>query len=183
MNYIKWLENIGCNTKSIKLDKLEIQKLALPLTNPGTEQMKSVNRIVIHHSATATGDAACFRVLHRALNKWNDIGYHYVIGNGTVSKNGEIEEGRKLPFIGAHAKGANEDSIGICLVGNFNKQKPLEMQLSSLVSLVLKLKKSYSLADTDITLHKLVKGSFTECPGKNFILKEFLFLLNSKVLK
>ncbi len=183
MNYIKWLENIGCNTKSIKLNEHEIQKLALSLTDPGTDKMKSVNRIVIHHSATTTGNAACFRVLHRALNNWNDIGYHYVIGNGTVSENGEIEEGRQLPFIGAHALGANEDSIGICLVGNFNKQKPSEMQLSSLVSLVQKLQKLFSINHEAITLHKLVKGSFTECPGKNFVLKEFLFLLNNKGLQ
>jgi len=183
VNYIKWLKSVGCNTENIKLDKLEMQKLAVPLDNPGTEKIRLVNRIVLHHSATLTGNAACFRVLHRALNKWNDIGYHYVVGNGTISGDGEIEEGRQLPFIGAHAKGANEDSIGICLVGNFNKQEPSEMQLSSLVSLVLELQKSYSLPERDITLHKLVKGSFTECPGSNFILKEFLFLLNNKELK
>lgn len=183
MNYIKWLESIGLNLESVKLSKNEVQKLAFPLGNPGTEKMKVIKRIVVHHSATETGNAACFRVLHRAVNGWNDVGYHYVIGNGTLTGSGEVEDGRKLPFVGAHAKGANEDSIGICLVGNFNRQKPSDKQLSSLVSLILKLKKLYSLVNADITLHKLVKGSSTECPGKNFSLEKLLLLLNNNELQ
>lgn len=43
---------------------------------------------------------------------WSGIGYHYVI-----KRDGELETGRPLDKVGAHAVGANGDSIGVCLMG------------------------------------------------------------------
>lgn len=43
---------------------------------------------------------------------WSDIGYHNVI-----RRNGTLEHGRDLAIAGAHAKGYNQFSIGVCLVG------------------------------------------------------------------
>lgn len=43
---------------------------------------------------------------------WNDIGYHYVI-----YRNGQIMPGRPASEVGAHCKGQNHDSIGVCLIG------------------------------------------------------------------
>lgn len=43
---------------------------------------------------------------------WSDIGYHYVI-----RRNGLVEHGRSVDIAGAHAKGHNKHSIGVCLVG------------------------------------------------------------------
>lgn len=43
---------------------------------------------------------------------WSDIGYHFVI-----RRDGEVEVGRPLERIGAHCKGHNKHSIGVCLVG------------------------------------------------------------------
>ena len=142
--------------------------------------MKPVKKIVIHHSATETGNAAFFRVLHRVVNLWNDIGYHFVIGNGSLSEDGEVEAGRPLPFQGAHARGANEDSIGICLVGNFNITEPTAAQMNSLGILLRKLMAEYSLSRDSITLHRLVSGSSTECPGKRLNLKKVIYLLDNK---
>jgi N-acetyl-anhydromuramyl-L-alanine amidase AmpD len=45
-------------------------------------------------------------------NGWSDIGYHYVI-----RRNGEVEVGRPESVAGAHTRGSNSNSIGICLVG------------------------------------------------------------------
>ena len=51
---------------------------------------------------------------------WRDIGYHLVI-----NRDGAIEQGRPLEDVGAHARGYNRDSIGICLVGGVDaKGKP-----------------------------------------------------------
>ena len=52
------------------------------------------------------------RKWHVDENKWSDIGYHDVI-----RRNGAIETGRPLEKPGAHAKGHNQNAIGICLVG------------------------------------------------------------------
>ena len=43
---------------------------------------------------------------------WDDIGYHYV-----VRRDGRVERGRDINAIGAHVKGYNSVSIGICLIG------------------------------------------------------------------
>src|SRR5262245_42419282 len=81
--------------------------------------------IVIHHSATPTGGAAVFDKMHRDKG-WDELGYDFVIGNGTDSGNGQVEVGSRWPKQkwGAHAKTPNneynERGIGICLVGNFD---------------------------------------------------------------
>lgn len=43
---------------------------------------------------------------------WFEIGYHFVI-----RRDGELEHGRALDTVGAHAHGYNSESLGICLVG------------------------------------------------------------------
>ena len=76
--------------------------------------MREINRIIVHCSATK-GDvsAATIRKWHKAKG-WRDIGYHYVIRT-----DGSIETGRPIKEAGAHTRGHNKDSIGICLAGGF----------------------------------------------------------------
>ncbi len=180
MKYTEWLAAMGHGSEKSDAREKEAALLALPIADPRSSIMKSIKRIVIHHSATETGNAAFFRVLHRMVNGWNDVGYHYIIGNGTFSKDGEIEKGRMLPFRGAHAKGGNQDSIGICLVGDFNLNHPSDSQLSSLCALLHSLTTEYSIDIESITLHRLVEGSSTECPGSNIVLSDIRYLLTLK---
>jgi N-acetylmuramoyl-L-alanine amidase len=140
-----------------------------------------VNSIVIHHSATISGCARVFRALHRAVNGWIDIGYHFVIGNGTLSGDGEVEEGRPIWAVGAHSRGHNKDSIGICLVGNFNLEAPTGKQLESLASLLERLMIDLSLPESCITLHRDVQGCLTECPGKNLTIVAILNSLGKRI--
>lgn len=76
--------------------------------------MRSINKIIIHCSATAEGRDYTVKDIdkwHKAQG-WNCIGYHYVI-----YRDGSIHEGRKESEIGAHCKGQNSHSIGICYIG------------------------------------------------------------------
>jgi len=76
---------------------------------------RQINRIIIHCSYTPPSmdiGADTIRRWHVNERGWTDIGYHYVI-----RRNGEIEEGRPVERMGAHARGNNADSVGICLVG------------------------------------------------------------------
>jgi len=50
------------------------------------------------------------------LRGWSDIGYHYVI-----RRDGRIELGRPIEQVGAHVKGHNSDSIGVCMVGGLDE--------------------------------------------------------------
>ena len=49
---------------------------------------------------------------------WRDIGYHFVIG-----LDGQVHEGRPIEETGAHTKGHNFDSIGICYIGGVEAER------------------------------------------------------------
>jgi len=126
--------------------------------------------IVIHHSATATGGAAAFDRMHRDKG-WDELGYHFVIGNGTDTRDGQIEVGSRWPKqkYGAHCKTPdnryNDYGIGICLVGNFDSARPTPAQLQSLAKLTSYLMKTYNIPASRVIGHGDAKP--TECPGRN----------------
>ena len=79
---------------------------------------KSTDFIVIHCSATPPGmdiGAAEIGRWHRARG-WLEIGYHFVI-----RRDGKVELGRSIMRAGAHVKGYNDMSLGICLIGGSSK--------------------------------------------------------------
>jgi len=128
--------------------------------------------IVIHHSATPTGSADEFDRMHRAKG-WDELGYHFVIGNGTGSGDGEVEIGSRWTKQkhGAHAKipghpEYNDVGIGICLVGNFDVTRPTEAQMQALARLVRYLMDRYHIPRDHIYGHGQLKP--TDCPGRNF---------------
>jgi N-acetylmuramoyl-L-alanine amidase len=127
--------------------------------------------IVIHHSATSSGNAAEFDKFHRERNGWgNGLGYHFVIGNGNGSGDGQIEIGGRWinQIDGAHAgvKKYNQYGIGICLIGNFNETYPTPAQMASLLGLIEYLQGRCRISSQNIITHRHFKG--TECPGRNF---------------
>ena len=130
--------------------------------------------IVIHHSGTTIGDSKRFDIYHRKVRKMrNGIAYHFVICNGSCGcKNGHIEITRRwkkqLPGGHCHVESNNQVSIGICLVGNFQKSRPTEKQFWSLVWLVKKLMKEHNIPINNVKGHKDMKGENTLCPGKYF---------------
>jgi N-acetylmuramoyl-L-alanine amidase len=139
--------------------------------------------IIVHHSATDDGDAYYFNILHRRKG-WDGIGYDFVIDNGTRGKlDGAIEISPRWTNQenGAHCHAAemNSRGIGICLVGNFSKERVSEKQMNSLVYLVNVLKKYYKIPMNHIMGHGQVPGARTECPGKYFSWGEFRNKLES----
>jgi N-acetyl-anhydromuramyl-L-alanine amidase AmpD len=63
----------------------------------------------------------------------------------------------------------NRISIGICLVGNFEKDnEPAYNQFEALVSLVNYLSKRYNIPESNIIRHNQIVQKYTACPGKNF---------------
>ncbi len=82
--------------------------------------MRTINKIIVHCSATQEGkdlDAAEINKWHLKRG-WDGIGYHYV-----VLLNGVIEYGRSIYKQGAHVKGENEGSIGICYIGGVESKR------------------------------------------------------------
>ena len=105
--------------------------------------MRSINQIIIHCSATPEGRDVTvdqIRRMHIQDNHWNDIGYHYVI-----YRDGSIHPGRPLAKEGAHTKNHNAHSIGICYIGGMDseykkaKDTRTPQQKEALVQLVKQL--------------------------------------------
>jgi N-acetylmuramoyl-L-alanine amidase len=76
--------------------------------------MRTINEIIVHCSATPDGkDFTVEQIRQWHLNRgFSDIGYHYV-----VYRDGTVHAGRPIAEIGAHCKGHNAHSIGVCYVG------------------------------------------------------------------
>lgn len=154
---------------------------------PPAEAEKQWTAIVVHHSATETGNSAIFDKMHREQNHWEGVGYDFVIGNGTNSGDGEVEVTfrwyRQMP--GAHCGGtpgnwANVDAVGICLVGNFNYSTPTTQQMQSLLKLVRFLKTRYGISNGSIYGHKNTPGArVTDCPGNKFPMARLKWLASS----
>lgn len=131
--------------------------------------------IVIHHSATSSGSAAVFDKMHREKG-WDELGYHFVIGNGTQSGNGQVEVGGRWTRQkwGAHAKTPdnryNDFGIGICLVGNFDLDRPTPQQQQALSRLVAHLMRTYNIPASRVIGHSDTKP--TDCPGRNLSLAQ-----------
>jgi N-acetyl-anhydromuramyl-L-alanine amidase AmpD len=105
--------------------------------------------IVIHCSATPpSSDIGADEIddWHKAKG-WSGIGYHAVI-----RRDGNIEFGRPFDEVGAHVKGQNYRSVGVCLVGGVNEDGSAEdnfttEQLKSLTAIVATLERAYPGAE------------------------------------
>jgi len=139
--------------------------------------------IIIHHSATDEGSALAFNKFHQSRG-WENLGYHFVIDNGTEGKeDGQIEVAPRWikQQNGAHCKagGMNSTGIGICLVGNFSKDNITRKQMESLTYLVNTLREYYKIPVNNIMGHSEVSGASTECPGTKFPWPEFFSKIKS----
>lgn len=123
---------------------------------------REIFQIYVHCSDTTDGSAADIDREHKARG-WTGIGYHYV-----VTQAGEIEVGRPEWQMGAHVKGHNRFSLGVCLIGKNGLFTVPQMRAST--QLVKELCNKYLISYYDIMGHYQVDDSKT-CPG--FDIEEF----------
>jgi hypothetical protein len=134
--------------------------------------------IVIHHSDDFEGCCAKYDRVHRDKG-WDCCGYHWVVGNGTQSGDGEVEIGPRWrdQMHGAHAKTPdnryNDYGIGVVLVGDFERGgRPTARQYEATVALTRWLMARYGISADRVLRHSDCKS--TACPGKNFPWSKFL---------
>jgi hypothetical protein len=135
------------------------------------------HHIVVHHSASAVGSASIFDKAHRERG-WDGLGYHFVIGNGSASGDGEVEVGYRWTkqMQGAHAGNIeyNQHGIGICLVGDFEHGgTPSPAQMASLRRLVRFLQVKTGISTSEVIGHGNVPGKSTQCPGRSLDVGSF----------
>ena len=112
--------------------------------------MRSINEIIIHCSATREGQdipVETIKKWHTEGRGWTDIGYHFYI-----ELDGAIKKGRDIDKSGAHCKGHNRNSIGVCYCGGVEsdgktpKDTRTEIQKESLLHVLKTLMAMYPLA-------------------------------------
>ena len=134
--------------------------------------------VVVHNSGTKQGNAKAFDFYHTKVRRMsNGLAYHFVIGNGTTSGDGEIEVGprwdKQINGGHVHSDYLNHIALGICLVGDFNQQKPTEKQLAALDELIRYLRLRVGKIDGNpavVKAHKEINPPRwpTDCPGDGF---------------
>lgn len=124
--------------------------------------MRQITEIIIHCSATPIGKNYTVEDIdkwHKAKG-WKGIGYHYVI-----YLDGSVHKGRPEEEIGAHCKGHNSNSIGICYIGGLDEfgepeDTRTDKQKEALIVLLKALKTKYPAA----TIHGHREFAAKACP-------------------
>lgn len=118
-----------------------------------------VKYLVIHQSGAEREEgetAADIDRVHR-LRGLLQIGYHYVIRT-----DGTVELGRPLEIPGAHARGFNQFSVGVCLIGKLG-EKPTDAQNIAVMELARQLALNYPAIE--VVGHQDLPGTSKSCPG------------------
>ena len=149
-----------------------------PTAKPAAaKDMREIKKIILHCSATREAQDISVETIRKwHLNRgWSDIGYHYVI-----YLDGSIHDGRPIKRSGAHTKGHNSTSIGVCYIGGVEKdgKTPKDTrtpeQDTALVNFLSALLEQYPEA----TLHGHNEFAAKACPS--FDVQEVYGFLNNK---
>lgn len=131
--------------------------------------MRDLNRIIFHCAGTRTDQSFSVNTVRKwhtdpkpTGRGWSDIGYHYYI-----DLKGILHKGRPIERKGAHCKGHNDDSIGVCFEGGKNPDgskwdKPKPTQLETARVLTGYLRSTYNKG---LTIHGHYEFSSKSCPN------------------
>ena len=129
--------------------------------------------VIVHNSGTRQGSAKVFDYYHRHVRRMkNGLAYHFVIGNGTSTRNGQIEIGdrwiKQMRGGHVHSDYMNTIGLGICLVGDFNRDQPTRAQLEACEELIKYLQER--CGKMQVRPHREVNPPrwATDCPGDVF---------------
>lgn len=123
--------------------------------------MRKIDLIVLHCSASDNSKHDNLKVIrdwHVFDRGFSDVGYHFII-----TKDGKVHTGRPIERAGAHCKGYNRNSIGICLTG-LNKFS--QAQFDACRELVNELILEFGLTVIDVLPHNQFNKNKT-CPNFN----------------
>ena len=134
-------------------------------------------QIILHHSFTSDSKTVSFgaiRKYHVETLGWKEIGYH--IGIELARNDYEIFMGRMWDIQGAHTKGQNHNSLGICFIGNYDLKSPSDKILETGAKVVSYWMRLFNISIDSIFGHRHF-ASYKSCPGNLFNIEKFKILL------
>ncbi len=163
----------------------QIWRQGLNAPTPGREATKT-HHCIIHHAASNNSQSdytqlvRSFYVQHTQVNGWDDIAYNYLIApNGNIYAGRDPEKAniKQDNVLGAHFCGKNANTMGICLIGDYEIINPSDTMIGKLIELLTwkyvkdTLNPSYTFKhpyNTGALLSALAghkQGCATTCPG------------------
>ena len=148
----------------------------------GSPSYSAVTHLIVHHSASNNTSSnwaavvASYFDTHVNTNGWSDIGYNYLIApDGSLF----VGRGGGNNVVGAHMCGYNNNTMGVCLIGNFTTVEPTPQALDKLQQLLAWKASESGIQPTSFSTIKSYKGTmenisghrdgcapnYTECPG------------------
>ena len=117
-----------------------------------------IKKLIVHCSDSGFGTAELINKWHTEERGWSAIGYHFVITNGVFvsgkpynqKQDGIVQKGRSVERSGAHCRGHNRSSLGICMIG---KEHFSDAQRIALMATVLELCGVHELEPGDVYGH------------------------------
>ena len=132
--------------------------------------------IGIHHSGKEGDTPYVLAKFHTTVESGvyqSEIGYNFV-----VDAKGTVHKGRDLGKVPAHCSGIDEETVGICVCGNYEEDPPSRRQMESLAEIIAVVCYAYDIdpiAEVRLSNKLVVHGVFshrdvknTDCPGRAF---------------
>jgi len=138
-------------------------------------------KIIVHHSLTKDSGSVSWgaiRKYHTQTLKWAGIGYHLGV-ELIISGDEPCYEallGRMWDRSGAHTRGHNHNSLGICFVGNYDNTPPRREMLETGAEVIALWLKLFSLSIDDIHSHHNFNIR-KSCPGTLFDMEQLRMLV------
>lgn len=135
--------------------------------------MRPIKKIILHCSATPAG----VEITREQIDRWHkkrgfvEIGYHYLL-----HLDGTIEVGRDLDLVGAHCKGQNPRSIGVCYIGGLRDGQAADTMTSLQEIAWINLVHSLRTLFGPLTIHGHNEFADKACPC--FVVKDKYHFLN-----
>lgn len=139
--------------------------------------MFAPEQLIIHCSATkdsGTVSWPAIRRYHIVECVWGDIGYHF--GIEYVGAEVEVLLGRMPDRQGAHCSGQNSNSLGVCVVGDFDVYPPSALVWQKAVDLARWICGRWEIPFNQVKGHREFNPKKT-CPGLKFDMDKFRYEL------
>lgn len=149
--------------KNIELDLIKHESKSYR-----SRPLDDITHIALHHSGTIGGSAKSFANYHVKTKDWPGIAYHFVI-----NEDGVTYITNKLTTITYNVAGSNDNTVGVCFIGNFDTESISENQIYSGINICANIM-NFLGRKLVIDGHRNFPNATTSCPGKGFPLQRII---------